>query len=103
MKSHFLKITITFVCSDLTHLVSLKYFYLNNAQIASWNGNERGRHGWLARKTKLTIVTKETKETMMTRLTIRLTTVIEPGDYGEEDDYAEWDGSKRLEWLALLG
>ena len=35
MKSHFLKITITFVYSDLTHLVSLKYFYLNNAQIAS--------------------------------------------------------------------
>lgn len=34
---------------------------------------------------------------MMTRLTIRLTTVIEPGDYGEGDDYAEWDGSKRLE------
>lgn len=34
---------------------------------------------------------------MMTRLTIRLTKVIEPGDYGEEDDYAEWDGSKRLE------
>lgn len=31
----------------------------------------------------------------MTGLTIRLTTVIEPGD--EEYDYAEWDGSKRLE------
>ena len=34
---------------------------------------------------------------MTLRLTIRLTTVIEPSDYGEEDDYAEWDGSERLE------
>lgn len=33
----------------------------------------------------------------MTRLTLRLTTVIEPGDYSEEYDCAEWDGSKRLE------
>lgn len=33
----------------------------------------------------------------MTRLTLRLTTVVEPGDCGEEDDYAEWDGSERLE------
>ena len=35
MKSHYLTITVTFVYSDLTLLVSLKYFYLNNAQIAS--------------------------------------------------------------------
>ena len=28
MKSHYLKITVTFVYSNLTLLVSLKYFYL---------------------------------------------------------------------------
>ena len=27
-----------------------------------------------------------------------LTTVIEPGHCGEEDDYVEWDGNKLLEW-----